>query len=103
MVRADRRSGNLRSVFSRARSAALARTLDDARGRGRDAGVVHEIDAARGRSCLHVCLSIDPEKALAGMFRAKYGRRDAEFLSTASLQPKFRYPPGRLVRASASR
>src|SRR6266404_4735876 len=101
MVRADRHPGDLRSVFPGARSAPRARALDDARSRRRNAGVVHETDAARSRSRLHVRLSPDPKEKVAGTFRANVERRDAEFLSAATVQPQFRDAPGRLVRASA--
>src|SRR5207248_6383700 len=84
-----------------ARSTPRTGADDDARSRGRDAGVVHETDAARGRSRLHVCLPVDPEKKVAGNVRANFGRRNAEFLSAAPVQPQLRDASGRLVRAGA--
>ena len=103
MVRADRDPGDLRSVFSGARSPVRARALDDARSGRRNTGVVHEIDAPRGRSRLHVCVSADPKEKVAGTFRTNIRRRDAEFLSAAPVQPEFRHASGRLVRPSAPR
>src|SRR6266436_1058834 len=102
MVRADRNPRNLRSVFFGARSPPLARADDDSRGRRRNAGMVHEVDAARGWSRLHVRVSPDPKEKVATTLRANFERRDAEFLSTAAVQPQLRDAPGRLVRPGAS-
>src|SRR5437879_2187068 len=101
MVRADRCPGDFYSVLPCARSTPRAGALNDARGRRRDAGVVHEIDAARSRSRLHVRVSLNPEKKVAGDVRANVGRRYTELLSAASVQSQLRDASGRLVCAGA--
>ena len=74
MVRAGRHSGDLHSVFSRARPAARAGAQDDARSRRRDAGVVHETDAPRGGARLRLRLSA----ARAEKMAATFGRTSRE-------------------------
>src|SRR5260370_3358778 len=101
MVRADRDPGDVRSVFPGARWSPRAGAVDYGRGRRRNAGVVYEIDAARSRPRLHVCIPVDAKKEMAGDVRANIGRRDAKFLSAASVQSQLRDAPGRLVRAGA--
>src|ERR1041385_803313 len=102
MVRADRNSGDLCAVFSRARSVAGAGTVHDARSRGGNAGMVHEIDAARGRSRLQLRLSPAAEEKVATLFRAHLARRNADYLSATTLQPQLCRASGGLVRAGAS-
>src|SRR5437868_7964863 len=68
MVCAGRYSGDLRAVFSRARSAASARAHNDARGRRWHQRVVYEIDPARGGARLQLRLSPSAHKKWEQIF-----------------------------------
>src|SRR5205814_7038994 len=102
MVRAHRYPGDLRAVFSRARSAPRTGADDDARGRGRDERVVYEIDAARGGACLYLRLSVYAQKKVAADLRADIPRGDAGYLPAAPVQPQLRHASRGLVCAKSS-
>src|SRR5438128_8638041 len=102
MVRAGRYSGDLRTVFSRPRSAASARANDDARGRRWNQGMVYETDPARGGACLQLRLSPSAQQKVGADFWANFRRRNAGFLSAAPIQPQLRGESRRLVCTESS-
>src|SRR6266496_6431025 len=99
MVRPNRHSRDLYSVFSRARPATGAGAHDDARGRGRDERVVYETDAARGGARLYLRLPAYTQEKVAADFRTDVARGDAGYLPAAPVQPQLRHASRGLVRA----
>src|SRR6266403_5428331 len=102
MVRANRYPGDLRAVFSGARSAPRTGADDDARGRGRNARVVYATDAARSGTRLYVRLSAYAQEKVAADFRADVARGNAGYLPAAPVQPQLRHASRGLVRAESS-